>query len=61
MLSFMLKTQEGLRRLVALEDGQDLIEYAMIISMVTLALIASLHGIAGSIANAFTNISSSIT
>jgi pilus assembly protein Flp/PilA len=42
------------------EDGQDLVEYALLLSLVALALISSLNGLATTINKAFTSISTSL-
>lgn len=42
------------------EEGQDLVEYALLLTMVSLALITSLNGIASTIVTVFSNVSSSI-
>ena len=42
------------------DEGQDLIEYALLITLITLATITSVQGIATSIVNVFTNISTSL-
>jgi pilus assembly protein Flp/PilA len=41
-------------------DGQDLVEYALLMFLISLALITSLNGIASSIRNVFSNISGSL-
>ena len=38
------------------EEGQDLVEYALIIALIALACTAGLNGLAGAIQGAFTNI-----
>lgn len=42
------------------EEGQDLVEYALLLTMISLALISSLNGIASTISSVFSNVSSSI-
>lgn len=42
------------------EDGQDLVEYALLVTMISLSLVISVHGIASSLVAIFTNVSSSI-
>lgn len=42
------------------ESGQDLIEYALVASLVALGAVASMRSIATSINSAFTNISSNL-
>lgn len=49
-----------IREIVAGEQGQDLVEYALLVALVALAAVASLNGLAGAIGGVFTNISSSL-
>ena len=42
------------------EDGQDMAEYALLLTMISLALIFSISGLAGAVNKAFSNISTSI-
>jgi len=42
------------------EDGQDLVEYALLMFLISLALISSMQGIASTINNVFSNISGSL-
>ena len=61
MTMFMLKIQEGLRKFVANEKGQDLVEYALLVSLVALAAIAATRSVASAITTVFNNISTSLT
>ena len=49
--------REGLRR----EDGQDLIEYALIVALIALAATAGMSAVAAKINQAFTNIGTKLT
>ena len=49
-----------LTKLVAEDSGQDLIEYALVAALVGLGAVASMQGLANSITNAFTGVSSSL-
>jgi pilus assembly protein Flp/PilA len=42
------------------EEGQDLVEYALIIALIAVAMVAGLQGLAASISAAFTSISGSL-
>ncbi len=42
------------------ESGQDLIEYALIIAVMGLALVASMNGLANSISNFFNRVGNSL-
>ena len=43
------------------ENGQDLIEYALVVSLIAFAAIAGMSTLAGDINTAFTNIGSKLT
>jgi pilus assembly protein Flp/PilA len=43
------------------EEGQDLIEYALIVAVIAFAAIAGMQAVAGDINTAFTNIGSALT
>jgi Flp pilus assembly pilin Flp len=57
ILSLYVKYQS----LWAGEEGQDLVEYALLCTMISLALISGMRGIATSIIGVFSNISSSLS
>ena len=42
------------------EQGQDLVEYALLLTMISLALVSGIDGIAAAVNNVFSNISSSL-
>jgi len=42
------------------EQGQDLVEYALLLSLISLTLISGINGIATAVNNVFSNISSSL-
>ena len=42
------------------EEGQDLVEYALLCCLISLSLILSINGIAGAVDSVFTKISSSL-
>ena len=60
MPGFMLRMQVKLWKFTATEEGQDLIEYAMLVSLIALAAIAGTRQLGDNIALIFTNISNSI-
>ncbi len=43
------------------DNGQDLVEYALLLTIISLALITSINGIASSLKTVFSNISSSLS
>ena len=51
----------GLRRLVADESGQDLIEYALVVALIAFAAAAGMSTVATKINAAFTNIGTKLT
>ena len=61
MPGFMLIIHEGLRSLIAREEGQDLVEYALIVSLMALAAIAGMNNVANIMATLYGNISSGLT
>ena len=42
------------------EEGQDLVEYALLLTMISLALISGISGLASAVNSTFSNISSSL-
>lgn len=50
-----------LKKFVADESGQDLIEYALVAALVGLGSVAAMNGLAGSIANTFNGIGNALT
>lgn len=44
--------------LIDREDGQDMIEYALAVALISLAAVAAIRGLAGGINTAFSNIGS---
>ena len=56
-LLLCLKIQNQLTR----EEGQDLIEYALVVALIALAATAGMKTLAGDINTAFTNIGTALT
>ncbi len=48
------------QNLTSNEQGQDLVEYALLLTMISLALIAGINGIAKAANGVFANVSSSL-
>jgi pilus assembly protein Flp/PilA len=57
MMSLYFRIQEQLSR----EEGQDLIEYALLVALIAFGAVAGLHTVANAINNTFMNISSTLT
>jgi pilus assembly protein Flp/PilA len=55
-LSLYLKLQNLMNR----EEGQDLVEYALLVSLIALAVIAGVGHVATAVNTVFTNISNSL-
>jgi pilus assembly protein Flp/PilA len=60
MNNLLFKMNSKFRELVAGEQGQDLVEYALLVALVSLAAVASLNGLATAITGIFTQISNSL-
>jgi len=50
-----------LRRLLVREEGQDLVEYALIVALIALAATAGMNTLATDLSNAFSSIGTTIT
>ena len=50
----MLVKLEAAKELVTREEGQDLVEYALLVSLLSVAAIAFLPGLATAVSNTFT-------
>jgi len=61
MNNMLLMLFVKLQNLVNREEGQDLVEYALLVSLLALAAIAILGNLGGTIANVFTNVNTSLT
>ena len=60
MNNMILMLNAKFRELASGEQGQDLVEYALLVALVSLAAVASLNGLASAISGVFTNISTSL-
>lgn len=56
----LLKIYVKFQGLAGSEEGQDLVEYALLLTMISLALISGMSGIAKAVNTVFSNISSSL-
>lgn len=57
MNKFFLQLTIKFQMLMDGEDGQDMIEYAMVVALVALGAVAGLHGLAGGLGTAYSNLS----
>jgi pilus assembly protein Flp/PilA len=55
-----VKLVTNFQSLVASEEGQDLVEYALLVCLIALAAIAGVDKVANGVNNVFTRISSSL-
>jgi pilus assembly protein Flp/PilA len=51
----------GMHRLIAREEGQDLIEYALVVSLIAFAAVATMQTLATDINNAYIAIGTQLT
>ena len=61
MQMYLLGLRMALRKLLGREDGQDLVEYALVIALIALGATAGMNSVATDISNAFSTIGSTIT
>jgi pilus assembly protein Flp/PilA len=57
MNTLFLEWYVKFENLVSSEEGQDLVEYALVVALVALGAVASMKGLAHAISNAFGSIS----
>ena len=57
----LLEPQFALQALMSREEGQDLIEYALVVGLIALGATAGMGSLATAINNAFINIGASLT
>lgn len=50
-----------LRHLLDSEEGQDLVEYALVIALITFGAVSAMHFLAGGINNAFSELAATVT
>ncbi len=60
MNNLFLKLLVKVQNLLARDDGQDLVEYALLVSLIALAVIGGVKHVATAITGAFSNISTSL-
>jgi pilus assembly protein Flp/PilA len=51
----------GMQRLIMREEGQDLVEYALVLALIALAAVATMQTLAGAINIALINIGTALT
>ena len=60
MNNFLLNVYIRFQILVDREDGQDMVEYALVVAMIALAAVAGVKGMAGGVNSAFNNIATKL-
>jgi pilus assembly protein Flp/PilA len=60
MNNLFLALYVKLQTLMNREEGQDLVEYALLVALIALALIGSVQGVASAVSHVFTNISTTL-
>jgi len=60
MNSLFLRMLVKLQGLINREEGQDLVEYALLVALVALACITGVNNVAKAVTTVFTNISTSL-
>ena len=53
--------QTLLNRFIREEEGQDLVEYALLLTLIAVALVAAITGLTGAISGQFTRVTGIIT
>jgi pilus assembly protein Flp/PilA len=61
MKDMLLKLYIKIQDLLSQEEGQDLVEYALIVALIALAATAGIKTLGSSISTIFTNINTSLT
>lgn len=61
MVKLSLLVYPRLFRYVALEEGQDLVEYALVVALIAFGATAGMSTLASSINNAFSSLSGALT
>lgn len=61
MKTLFVKTYSNIQELLRHEDGQDLVEYALLITLIALAVVGGVNHVASAINNTFSRISSTLS
>jgi pilus assembly protein Flp/PilA len=60
MNTLLLRTYLFMTQMLEQEDGQDLVEYALVISLIAIVAVTALHTLAGKITGVFSAIDTSL-
>jgi pilus assembly protein Flp/PilA len=61
MNDLMIKLYVTLKSVMAREEGQDLVEYALVVALIALGAIAGMTALAGGINQAFSTVATKLT
>jgi pilus assembly protein Flp/PilA len=61
MKDMQLKLYIMIQNLISQDEGQDLVEYALIVALLSLAAVAGMQSLATGINGAFSNVTSTLT
>ena len=61
MKDMMLKMYIRMQNLLSQDEGQDLVEYALVVALIALAATAGMGKLANALSSAFSNIGSTLT
>jgi pilus assembly protein Flp/PilA len=61
MQTTLWKLRIQIQELIRNEDGQDLIEYALVVALIAFGAVAGMSSVASSINNAFSNIANTLS
>jgi pilus assembly protein Flp/PilA len=60
MNTLLLRTYLFVKQMIEQEDGQDLVEYALVVALIAFGAVAGMNALAGGINTAFKDVSSSL-
>ncbi len=60
MNNLMLKMFVTAKNMIAREEGQDLVEYALVVALIAFGAVAGMNALAGGINTAFQNVSTKL-
>lgn len=60
LTTFVMKLSSEIRRLLRREEGQDLVEYALVVAVISFGALVAMRGLASEINTAFKTISSEL-
>lgn len=61
MNDLMIKMYVAVKSMIEREEGQDLVEYALVVALIAFGAIVGMRGLASGINQAFTGISNTLT